>query len=242
MEGAGEVSLMPVVWSTWFRKDEVTISNFHLLLTGNFLAAQPYFSEFEKQHKIYKFGFGIRGVYNTGKKNIWFLSISPFAANDEYTINKPSGKLALVFVFNRTVSKNFSYRIGFLRTFVFGKRLGLPILGFRFGPLDRSYFSIQLPKNISYNFPIGKKINASVFVKPIGGAYSFKDNIRVLKNDSAEINFGRYEFLMGFSVNYRITGDFSIFAASGFSSRRELLLGDKRMKISPTPFLNLGFS
>jgi hypothetical protein len=234
---------LPVFTSTWFRKDEVTLSNFHLLLTGNLLSARPYFSEFEKQHKIYKFGIGLRGIYNTGKKNIWFMSISPFAANDEYTVNKPTGKLAMVFLLNRTVNRTFSYRIGFLRTFVFGKKIGWPIIGFRFGPLDGNYFSIQLPKNISYNFPIGKKINGSIFIKPIGGAYSFKDNLKALSNDSSEINFGRSEFLIGLSANYRINNDISLFASSGFSTRRELFFGNKKtMRIDPAPFLNIGFS
>src|SRR5438128_1614820 len=56
---------LPVYTTTWLRKDEVTLSNFHLLLTGNILSARIVsdLSQIEQERNIYKFAFGLRGIY-----------------------------------------------------------------------------------------------------------------------------------------------------------------------------------
>lgn len=242
----------PLYTSSWYRKDSISLANFHVLTTGNLLSASPRFSGLEKQHRLYKFSIGVRAIYNTGKKNIWFFTVSPFVSQDNYTISSPTSRLASVILFNRTVSKKFSYRIGVIKTFIFGNRYHLPIIGLRIGPLDGTYLSIQIPKNISLNFPINPKLTGSIFIKPLGGIYLFSNvNTNFYQGDSVFV-FGRYEFLTGISTSYRINNDFSCFMSAGIANKRKInFAGDNfegtfksfyRTDVAPTLFINMGLT
>lgn len=258
----------PVYTNTWFRKDSVTLANFHLLIAGSILTAKPVFSGISHEHRITKTSFGLRGIYNTGKGNIWFMQIAPFFAQDNYTLSKPTGRYSSVFVFNRTVSEKFSFRIGMIRTYLFGtgfetKRnrygLHLAIIGFRVGRFDKTHLNVQFPRNISLDFPMGKskKTWGSVFVKPFGGLYTFSNNDSLsLEVNASQILFGRYEFLRGFRTDFNPNKSFSFFASIGRATNRSISFSSAnktaekkglftpfyREKLDPSLFINVGFN
>ena len=116
-------------------------------------------------------------------------------------------------VYNKTVSEKFSFRVGIIRTYLFGsgfetKRsrfgLHLPMVGFRLGRFDKAHLNVQLPRNISLEFPLSKskKIWASTFVKPFGGLYVLSNNDSLYNGLGSVILFGRYEFLTGLRFDY----------------------------------------
>lgn len=243
----------PFYTNTWLRNDSSTLANIHLLATGSVLAAMPYFSGLEEQYMLYKGSVGVRAIYNTGRKNIWFFHISPFFSQDDNTISKPTGRFSSVFLYNRTVNKNFSYRLGMLKTFLFGDRYYLPVIGFRIGPLDGTYFSVQLPKHISLNFPIGKKLSTSIFIKPVGGLYTISNINTNFIDKGSIVQFGRKEFLNGFLLNYRVNNNISTYFSAGIANTRFISFAVSSgstgylesffsKEIEPTAFFNLGLT
>jgi len=144
--------------------------------------------------------------------------VAPFSSYDQYTNARKGGRLAMVFIYNRTVSEKFSYRLGFMRTFVFGKRLPLPIIGFRFGRLDGVNFNIQLLRNMSLNVPLGKRFNYSLFARPMGSAYSFKNDLNAsIPNFGSTLELRRWELLTGMTLSYKASSRFSMFVSAGTS-------------------------
>ena len=110
-----------------------------------------------------------------------------------------------------------------MRSFAFGNRYHLPYLGVRVGKLDGVNVSIQFPRSVSINVPIGKYFKASIYTKPQGGLYTMAntDSLYYLNNDK-RINFGRYEFLSGFRLDVFPTNYFGFYLSGGFSNQNHI--------------------
>ena len=250
---------IPMFTKTWYREDSISLSNFHLLLTGNILTAKATFSGVKAvagTNTLIKLSLGMRAIYNTGNKNIWFFNASPFVSQDEITISDPTLRISAMVVLNRTVSRTFSYRLGIIKTFTFGRSISLPVFGMRFGPLDGCNFTFQFPRNASFNFPMGKKFTASVFARVVGGLYNYsnytnKDSTFLI--NSPVVQFSRTEVQNGFQANYRPNSNFTLFTSMGLIYNRRVAFayntrtsGSREViystYVNPTIFLNIGLS
>ena len=242
----------PLVTKTWIDEDSIKLNTFHLLLTGNIQSSRPYFSNINYEHRIYKITLGMRAIYSQGK-NIWFFHFSPFIAQDDKTLDDPTYRFAGGFLFNRTVSNNFSYRLGVERTYTFGRKLYLPVIGFRFGQLDKFNVSILLPRNVSFNFPIGKKCYMNVYARPNGGIYTISNNDSLYASFGNKITFARKDITTGAQFNVRAGNSFSFFIATGFTHKRKIYFLDRTepdgsnkadisIDVNPGIFVNLGFT
>lgn len=207
----------PLFTKDYSKNGGTTIANLHVLLTGHYSLSIPSFSKLENDHQLSKAGLGFRIIYNNGKKNIWFFSTSPYVTRDNLSELKGKERSSSTFVFNRTASDKFSWRIGYTNTYMFGDRLFLPILGFRYGRLDRSYLSVQFPRNISVYFPIRKTITGRIYTQPFGSVYNFANTDSIYNGDDKMLHFGRYEVNTGMSVDFKIHPNFSFFVGSGVS-------------------------
>ena len=244
---------VPLFTHTYFSSDSLTIPTFHLLAIGNLLTAKPYFGGFKNQYVFYKLAGGLRAIYSNGKKNTWFFNACPFVSQDNRTISKPTWRYVSIIVFNKTVSPKFSYRIGIIKTFLFGRGVLLPIAGLRFGPLDGTYINIQFPRNISLNFPMSRNLSGGVFVKPFGGIYNFSNADTTFKKKGSILQFGRYEFLGGFSLSYFPSRNFSLDLSTGITKSRKISWADNSKRdgskypffsseIDPALFINIGLT
>jgi hypothetical protein len=126
--------------------------NTHVLLTGNFMLLQPVFSGIS-QHSLIKAGMGLRWIFNSGKKGVWFVDASPFVTKDVTYESKGYFRLASTFVYSHNVSENFNWRVGVTKSFLWGNKNYWPFIGLRFGKLDKVNFSIQFPRSINLNVP-----------------------------------------------------------------------------------------
>lgn len=241
--------IVPLFTDTWLRDDSLTLSNFHILTSGNVLRAFPDYSEIRFPYSLYKISWGVRAIYNTGKKNIWFVNMSPFISQDDQTFGKPEVRFSSLLVFNRTVNRNFSYRVGYYRTYILGgKLIHFPLLGVRFGPLDGTYLSIQFPKYASFNFPMGEKFTGALFVRPSGSIFNFSE----FTGKSNVIQFRRYEILYGYMMNYRANRNITLNIGSGFSRNRYISFADNnssgkdlfpaQLQVKPTLFFTAGIT
>lgn len=241
---------LPVFANSWYNADGISISSFHLLAQANFITSKPYIAALkDNQHVLYKLSAGLTAIYATGNKNIWYMSAQPFISQDKYTIENPTWRMAGVLLFNRTVSTKFSYRLGLMRTYVFGEnvRNNLPVIGFRVGRLDKIHLNMYLVRNISVNFPIGKKTWLEAFIKPVGGLYLFS-NSDSLFTSKGPVQFGRYELINGINITYRPNTSVTLFISTGISYGKKVFLRDGKsneqynFRAAPSIFINGGIN
>ena len=205
------------------KNDSAVISNFHLLLTGNYMFATPHFDGIS-DHTFFKGGIGVRGIYNSGKKNIWFFDLSPFIAQDISHSNDLVLRSASTFIYDRIVSDKFSFRLGYSKTFLLGNRYRLPYVGFRVGKLDKTYLSVQFPRNITFSFKMGSKFRGSFYTKPMGGLYTFSNSEGLYFGTDKTIQFARYELISGFRADYRASKRLSFYLSAGASNNASIAM------------------
>lgn len=219
----------PIVTVNKYNRDSSVNSNFHLLLAGTAYYLQPIFSGISK-HTLAKYGMGIRMIYNTGKRSIFFVESTPFLTQDVTAGSSDKGtwRMSGTLLWSYSPSDKFNFRLGATKSFLWGNRFYLPFIGLRFGKIDRFNFSIQFPKNISLNLPIGNVFRLSLYSKPQGGMFNFSNrdtvyNGNYYKNtnisDDKVIHFGRYELLTGFRMDVVPCRWFSFYISTGFSTR-----------------------
>lgn len=210
----------PVFTKDFYKKDSTRISNLHLLLTGSYASVSPNFEGVKTKHRLSKTSIGIRAIYNNGKKGIFYVELTPFMTQDNRYQYTQKYRFASIFLYNCTVNKFFSFRLGYTRSFIFGNRYHLPYIGFRVGRMDGVNFSVQFPRSITFNVPIGKYVKTSLYTKPQGGLYSFAnvDSIYYLNSDKS-INFGRYEFIGGLRLDIYPANCFNFYLSAGLTTR-----------------------
>lgn len=245
----------PIFTKDFYKKDSTVISNFHLLLTGSYAVVTPKFSGISNDHHLSRTSLGVRMIYNTGKRSLFYAEFAPFVTQDNGYGYTQRYRIASTLVYNFTVNKYFSVRAGYSRSFIYGNRLNLPYVGIRVGKLDGVNLSVQFPRSISFNVPIGKYIKTSIYTKPQGGMYSFAntDTIYYLNNDKS-LNFGRYEFLGGMRLDVLPSKFFNFYISSGLTTQNNIVMfsetynkGNKgqlnsfyREKLRGSLFINFG--
>lgn len=219
----------PLLTINKYNRDSSVNSNFHLLLAGTAYYLQPIFSGISK-HTLAKYGLGIRAIYNTGKKSIFFVESTPFLTQDITPGSAANGtwRMSGTLLWSYSPALSFNLRLGATKSFLWGNRFYLPFIGLRFGRIDRFNFSMQFPKNISLNIPIGNAFRLSLYSRPQGGMFNFsnRDTVydsRYYKNTNISndrvIHFGRYELLTGFRMDVVPCRWMSFYLSTGFSTK-----------------------
>ncbi len=247
---------IPVITKDIYNKDSTKISNIHFLLTGGYTKLNLKFGGIS-EHQLSKTSLGVRGVYNNGKKSIFFVDIAPFVTQDNGFAYTRTYRLASTFVYNYSANEYFCFRAGFTRSFLWGNRFNFPYVGIRVGKLDKVNFSVQFPRGASLNFPIGKYVRSSFYTKVQGGLYSFAntDSIQVGNlNDNKKLFFGRNEFLSGWRMDILPSKYFSAYLSTGFTTQNYISFSSSatatsnfmaygnyyKQRIKPSIFLNIG--
>ncbi len=219
----------PLVTINNYNRDSSVNSNFHLLLAGTAYYLQPRFSGIS-EHTLAKYGMGIRAIYNTGKRSIFFIESTPFLTQDitPGSSDKGSWRMSGTLLWSYSPGPRFNFRLGATKSFLWGNRWYLPFIGVRFGRLDRLNFSVQFPRNISLNLPLGNVFRLSLYSKPQGGVFSFSNRDTVYDNryykntnisNDQVIHFGRYELLTGFRMDVVPCRWFNFYLSTGFSTK-----------------------
>jgi hypothetical protein len=107
---------------------------------------------------------------------------------------------------------------------------------------------------MSLNMPIGKRFYYSIFTRPIGSAYSFKNDFNTgFLNKGTTVELRRWELLTGMTFTYKASSHFSMFLSSGFSrgyvafaeSAQKIVIkrdSYQEYKLSQGGFLNFGLN
>ncbi len=214
----------PMVTQDIYNKDSTKISTLNLLFTGGFTSLKLNFEGIDK-HTLTKTSLGCRGFYSNGKKSIFFVELSPFVTQDRGFAYTKTYRLATTVIYNFTASEYFSFRVGYTRSFMWGNRYHLPYVGIRVGKLDKTNFSVQFPRGIALNIPVGKFVRASLYTKPQGGLYTFAntDSLKIGNiNENEKLYFGRYEFLSGIRLDVQPSHLFNFYVSSGFTTKNKI--------------------
>ncbi len=215
----------PVITKDFYNKDSTKISDFHFLLTGSYSKLNLNFEGIEK-HKLTKISFGARAIYNTGGKSIFFVELSPFVTKDRSYGYTRTYRLATTILYNFAANDYFSFRVGYTRSFLWGNRYQLPYIGIRVGKLDKLNFSVQFPRGMALNVPIGNHIRTSLYTKPQGGLYTFAntDSLEIGNiNENQKLYFGRYEFLSGLRIDVQPSNYFNFYVSGGLTTKNKIL-------------------
>jgi hypothetical protein len=231
----------PLMTRAWFRKDSVSFANFHLLFTLNSNTAVPQFTGLD-DHRLFKFGMGLRGIYNTGKNWIWFFDASPYSVGDRYNTRQTrEARYASILVASWSRSPEFCVRVGITRTFLFGDRLHLPVVGIRWGRLDKMYISVLFPRQVTAAWVINKNFTVSAYSKPFGGLYRFSNSDSIYINPNVKVlEFGRWELTNGLRVDVNCGNSFSFFVAGGQSLNGRYSFSSPDFNNNNKPFARLG--
>lgn len=214
----------PIITKDFYNKDSTQISNLHLLISGNYTKLNLDFGGISK-HDLTNLSIGCRGFYNNGKKSIFFAEVTPFVTRDNGYQYTRTYRLATTVLYNCSVNEYFSFRLGYTRSFLWGNRYHLPYMGIRVGKLDKTNLSVQFPRSITFNVPLGKYIRTSLYTKPQGGLYTFAnvDSIQVGNNtENKKLYFGRYEFLSGLRVDFLPSKFFYFYLSGGFTTQNKI--------------------
>lgn len=234
--------------------DSNVVANSHLFITGTFMSLWPRFDGITK-HRLVKRGIGLRYIYNTGLKGVWFFDISPFVTRDVSFKSNGYSRIASTVVYSYNFSERFNLRGGITKSFLWGNRLYLPFIGVRFGKLDKINISIQFPRSININLPVNNKVVFSLFSRPQGGMFSFANNDSLYYNKSSTtFHFTRYELNTGIRLDLRMKR-INFYTGLGFSTRNTITFYSEnknknttgtyrtyfyRENPPPSLFLNLG--
>ncbi|HKC67705.1 MAG TPA: hypothetical protein VKG26_05710 [Bacteroidia bacterium] len=229
----------PIITRDYSHTDGST-GNFHLLGTGSYMMAMPRFGGISN-HNLLKASIGVRGIYNSGKKGIWFVDITPFMSTDLSAHSNTVYRWASTVLYDYMASPSLSFRFGVTRTFILGNRLQLPYFGMRIGRLDKSYLSIQFPRNVTFSFPMSKYLRGSVYFKPMGGLFNMANNDSIYPTSKDNtIIYGRYELINGFRLDANFNRYISLFVSTGYTGVKYLAFfpedEDKRTKFALTDF------
>lgn len=230
--------------------------NTHLLLTASLISLRPVFRDL-KQHHLMKAGIGLRYIYNTGKKGVWFFDLSPFVTQDVNFSSSINFRLASSFIYSHNPSVNFNWRLGITKSFQWGNRLYLPFVGLRFGRLDKINLSIQFPRYTSLTIPLNDKVVISIYSMAQGGLYNFANVDGIdLRQKEKTVQFSRYEINHGIRFEHCGSDNFRFYVAAGISNRNVISFYSEganlkrrslnytnyffRTKAVPSFYLNLG--
>ncbi len=206
--------------------DSTNVNTFHLLFTLNALTDRPEFSGLEKQHKLYKFGVGIRTIWTFNSKFIMFADVSPFATGDKYNEQATSRlRLGATVVFNYMVSPKFSFRVGVTKNFLLGNKFYMPMVGIRIGKLDsKCYFQFQFPRHTSLTIQPSPKFTINIYSRAYGGLYNLSNEDSLYLGSDSVIQFGHFGVANGIRFDFRPGPNFNFFLSGGLAVRNYMWL------------------
>jgi hypothetical protein len=221
--------ITPLYTHTKFgKKDSTAVNTFHLLFTASAVRIRPYFSGLEHQHILSRTGVSLRALYTFNSKFVVFYDASPFVVADQYRgekINKP--RFATTAIFNWMVHPGFSLRAGFTRTFRFGNKNVLPIIGVRLGKLDgKVYFTAQYPRFAALVYQPTPKLSISAYSRAYGSLFFISNRDSLYPGNDQQLQLGQLGLANGLRIDFRANSNFSCFASAGYSQNRILLYSE----------------
>lgn len=244
---------VPMLTKSRWANDGKRLKTTHLLFTGSYSWNRFSSAFVSEPRNLIRTNIGLRMIHNDGKGNSLFVSVNPYSARDRFSGFVSSRRIAMMLVYNRTINEKFSFRLGLWRTYIFGRRSTLPIIGFRAGRLDGLNFNLQFPRNISLNCPVHRNLTLSLVSRPIGTLYAFKNDDSQFLNKGNTIFLGTRDVITGLQITLLPFRDFVVFGSTGLAKGvitraeninttglRRVNYEFSRFSLEPSPYFNIG--
>jgi hypothetical protein len=185
---------------------------------------RPEFSGLSEQHRLYKTGVGLRAIAGLGKNLVLFADATPMIFGDASDrANTRVLRLGATLAANFLVNPGLSFRFGVTRSFLFGNKNFLPMIGMRIGKLDGLvYLNIQLPRTVSLHIQPTEKFAFSIYSRTQGGLYNFSNKDSIYLGNDDVIQFGQTGIANGIRFDFRPGPNFNFFASGGFAVRNRI--------------------
>ncbi len=220
--GQSSLSLNLPLYHSNYAKSEYGLKRFlYLGFQPSFVLSSANFENTTLDRKLINLSLGFNGIYTSGIKNMYLLSIRPMLNEDEYTINNPTWRYNASFLYNRMVNTKFKYRIGLTYTYLFGEGNLLPIVGGTYRINQNNILLVNLPYNITYRHVFNSNLSAGLFLKPNGSMNRFM-NRNYFDSSYNTILFRRSSYLLGANIIYKISAKFRLMADLAISSKQQL--------------------
>jgi hypothetical protein len=132
-------------------------------------------------------------------------------------------RLGATLAANFLVNPGLSFRFGVTRSFLFGNKNFLPMIGMRIGKLDGLvYLNIQLPRTVSLHIQPTEKFAFSIYSRTQGGLYNFSNKDSIYLGNDDVIQFGQTGIANGIRFDFRPGPNFNFFASGGFAVRNRI--------------------
>ena len=220
--GQNSISLNLPLYHSNYTKSEYGLKRFlYIGFQPSLVLSSANFENTALDRKLINFSLGFNGIYFSGIKNLYLLSLRPMLNEDEYTINNPTWRYNASFLYNRMVNKKFKYRIGLTYTYLFGEGNLLPIVGGTYRFNQKNILLVNLPYNITYRHVINSNLSAGLFLKPNGSMNRFM-NRNYFDSSYNTVLFRRSSYLLGANVIYKISPKLLLMADLAISSKQQL--------------------
>lgn len=220
--GQNSISLNLPLYHSNYTKSEYGLKRFlYIGFQPSLVLSSANFENTALDRKLINFSLGFNGIYFSGIKNLYLLTLRPMLNEDEYTINNPTWRYNASFLYNRMVNKKFKYRIGLTYTYLFGEGNLLPIVGGTYRFNQKNILLVNLPYNITYRHVINSNLSAGLFLKPNGSMNRFM-NRNYFDSSYNTVLFRRSSYLLGANVIYKISPKLLLMADLAISSKQQL--------------------
>ena len=205
-----------------------------------------------EDRRLFQFSGGLTGLYYNGKKDLFLLNATGLLLEDEFTLEDPELRWVTIGLFNRRVSRKFTYRLGGLVTYRYGRGILLPLAGFDLRLSQRTRWSFTLPLITRITHIRPKSHRYSVFLQPNGTFSNFSDESSAFNDPAETVAFSRTESRLGFGGNFYLSPKFRLKVEAGIAAARRVTFAENsgvsfsertnffREDLDPAPFLGIG--
>lgn len=241
----------PLISRRFALTNDLNYKAYAVLLNANASYALPDYSFLETNHQLVSAVAGPSIIYNTGNKNTWLAGFNVGMAQDISLLSNTEIRFTGHALFKHKTSGNFSYHIGVVYTFAYGRPLPLPLLGCVIRTTSKSKLKISLPLSIAYYYKTNQFDMLTLFIQPDGDQYNFSaiDDSAFAGVNPLTLRMRYRSFKAGLSYKIGVSDRFFLTPEVGLSLRRKIsfsdgAIGDKTTfysgDVKPFPYIKVG--
>jgi len=194
---------------------------------------------FFKNKQLLRANAGASALLAVGLRNLYMVSVQTGLAEDLTSINPTRLRFSGNAFWRHRNHDQFNYTLGVSYSYVYGRNVLLPILGFGYHFTKADFVNVVLPFNIHYTHRFDRRVSLSAFLKPDGGSYylnyQLNDSVKI-----ADVVFRQRSFHLGVSLNYKTFSHFIFIPEIGLANKTRFAIDEYKTTSPPSLYFKLG--
>ncbi len=179
----------------------------------------------DSPHQLLSATAGPSVIFNSGDKNTYLASIAAGIAQDIEILGSLTPRFTGHVLFKHKSNGNFSYHLGVVYSYSYGRGLPLPIIGCVFRTGNKSKLKMTLPLSISWSYKTNPFDMFTVMIQPNGDQFNFASDDSSLGNRVVS-RFKMRSFKTGLNYKIGVSGRFFFTPEVGYMFRRKISFSD----------------